>query len=155
MGETILSSGQKVIVVNNVSSYSIDIPVNKDVENLVGTLKIFSDQPNKVTAVKIVTADSLVEGNDYSIDDKVWVKTSSKVENNVLFITLAIDRNVVSGLKGVDWNSQISYVILSELYNQSPSYLNTPVSNRLDLIGKLIRDRKSLGNNKYYFEIKF
>lgn len=39
VGETILSSGQKVIVVNNVSSYSIDIPVNKDVENLVGTLK--------------------------------------------------------------------------------------------------------------------
>lgn len=149
-----INLGPKVTVINNAKTYKINMPSESDIEKLAETSQVLSSTDSGISTIKITAEDSLASGNDYSLDNEVWIKTDSKVEGDTLNIQLALNTAVIKSIQGSDWNSQVSFVILTELYNQSPVYKTMLVKNRIDLIGKLISDKKN-SDNKYYFTVSY
>ena len=146
---------QKVVLTNATKKYKVMISNQSEVEKLAETLLVFNNPDKKIDKIEITILDNLQNGTEHSLDDKVWAKIDSKVENNIFSIFLMLNLEIIKSFPNDNWNKQVSGIILTEFYDKSPIAANTPVSNRLNVVNKLVLEKEKADKNKYYFEVAF
>lgn len=144
----------KVTIVNKSDLYRISSPKNSNLESLINSFNLYNNPVAPIERVQIITGEEIQSGNTYSLDNKVWATTSTLIKDGNMYIFVDVNIQAIKLLpKTVDWNANISRVVLSEFMNYSPLLSNSTPDTRFDFVTKLIRDMKNSGREKYYFEI--
>ena len=144
----------KVTIVNKSDLYRISSPKNSNLESLINSFNLYNNPVAPIKRVQIITGEEIESGNGYSLNNKAWATTQTLIKDGSMYIFVDVDIQAIKSLPTtVDWNANISHIILSEFMNYSPLLSNSNPDTRFDSVTKLIRDMKNKDGEKYYFEI--
>ncbi len=146
----------RVILKNNSNNYKLLMPKDSEFTDLAKSLDILDSDKSNITRFEISAEQNKQQnGVEYRLDDNVWAKVDSSTDSGVFKISLWFDTQTVNSLGKLDWNQEVSFILLAELYNKSPIYAGVPFINRVEAIENLIKEKKDKEVNKYYFEVSF